>query len=224
MTTLTYQGAEATNKVFRNTFILLATTLVPTALGTFLGMSMGLPELMASSPWLSFFGFLGVAFLMIAAINALSQSAAAIPMIWVFAGVMGAVLSGVVSVALKRADGAQLVALAAIGTAAVMAGCSMYAMTTKRNFSSMGGFLFGSLLAVIAVSLLNVTVFQLPILATIIACVALVLFSAYMIYDVQQIVNGGQTNYVLATVGVYLNMVNIFSSLLQILLGLNSDD
>jgi modulator of FtsH protease len=221
--TLSYQGTEATNKVFRNTFILLATTLIPTVLGTFLALSLGLPAAMASSPWLFFLGFLGVSFVMFMAIHATARSFAAIPLLWAFAGLMGAVLSGVVSVALKRADGAQLVALAAIGTAAVMVGCSLYAMTTKRDFSSMGGFLFGSLLAVIAVSLLNVAVFQLPILATVIACVTLVLFSAYMIYDVQQIVNGGETNYVLATVGVYLNMVNIFSSLLQIFMAGDDD-
>lgn len=213
---LSYQGTKATNRVFRNTFILLATMLIPTVLGTFLGMSLGLPALMASSPWLFLIGFLAVAVVMIFAINATAHSAAAIPLVWVFAGVMGAVLSGIVSVALKRADGAQLVAMAALGTIAVMVGCSMYAMTTKRNFSSMGGFLFGTLLAVVVVSVLNVAIFQLPILATVIACISLVLFSAYMVYDVQQIVNGGETNYVLAAVNVFLNMVNIFSSLLQI--------
>lgn len=215
-TSLSYQGTEVTNRVFRNAFILLATMMVPTVLGTFLGMSLGIPALIASSPWLFFFGFLAVAFVILLAIRATAHSAVAIPIVWVFAGLMGAVLSGIVSVALKRADGAQLVAMAAMGTAAVMIGCSIYAMTTKRDFSSMGGFLFGSLLAVIVVSLLNVAVFQLPILATIIACISLVLFSAYTVYDVQQIVNGGEGNYVLAAVNVFLNMVNIFSSLLQI--------
>ena len=224
MTTLTFQGTELTNKVFRNTFILLATTLIPTVLGTFLGMSIDVPALMASSPWLFLIGFFGVAFLNIMAIRAMSHSATAIPLVWVFAGLMGAVLSGIVSVVLKRSDGAQLVALAAIGTSAIMVGCSMFAMTTKRDFSSMGGFLFGALLAIFAVSLLNIAVFQLPVLATVIACVALVLFSAYMVYDVQQIINGGETNYVIATVNVFLNMVNIFSSLLQIMNFFSSDD
>lgn len=137
---------------------------------------------------------------------------------------MGGVLSGVVSATLNFSNGAELIALAFIGTAAILLGCSSYAMTTKRDFSSMGGFLLGSLIAIIAMSFLNILFLQLPIISLAIACVAVVLFSAYLIYGVQQVVNGGETNYILATTSIYLSLINIFSSLLQIFGFLGGDD
>lgn len=220
----TFRGTTETNKVLRNTFLLLALTLIPTVGGTMAAMAMGLPAIMAASPWLSFFGFLGIAFLLIFGIHATKDSAASIPILGVFTFVMGAMLSGIVTATLGFSNGAELIGLAFIGTIAILLGCSGYAMTTKRDFSSLGGFLFGSLLAVIALGIMNVLFMQLPVLSLIIACVCIVLFSVYLIYDVQKVVNGGETNYVIATTAIYLDVINIFSSLLQILGVVGGDD
>ncbi len=219
-----FRGTAETNKVLRNTFLLLALTLIPTVFGTSIALMVGLPAMFAAHPWFSLFGFLAVAFGLLFAINATKDSWVGIPVLGVFTFVMGAVLSGIVSAALKMPHGGDMVALAFGGTIAVLVGCSTYAMTTKRDFSSLGGFLFGSLLAIIAVSFMNILFFQLSILQTIIACVSLVVFSVYLIYDVQKIVNGGETNYILATTSIYLDVVNIFSDLLQIILALSGND
>jgi FtsH-binding integral membrane protein len=224
MYSTTFRGTAETNKVLRNTFLLLALTLIPTVGGTMAAIALGLPALMAASPWLSLFAVLGVAFALIFAINATKDSALGIGVLGVFTFVMGAVLSGVVSAALKMSNGGDLVAMAFLGTAAILAGCATYASTTKRDFSSLGGFLFGSVLAIIAVSVMNVLFFQLSILALIVACVSLVLFSVYLIYDVQKVVNGGESNYIIATTAIYLDLINIFSSLLQILMSIFGND
>lgn len=224
VTSLVYQGSEASNKVLRDTFTLLATTLLPTILGAFLGVSAGLPLIIKAHPWMFLIGALIILCGLLFAIFVTADSWVSIPILWAFTGFMGLLLSSILSVALKRTDGAQLIMLAALGTIAVMLSCTVYAMTTTRDFSSMGGILFGSLIGIIVVSVLNITIFHLPVLATVITAFSLLIFSAYMIYDVQQVVNGGETNYVLATVQIYLNMINIFSDLLQLLLGALSDD
>jgi modulator of FtsH protease len=219
-----FRGTAETNKTLRNTFLLLALTLIPTIFGTFAAVSIGLPAIFAASPWLSFFGFLAVAFGLIFAIHATKDSVVGIGVLGVFTFVMGAMLSGVVSAALKMPNGGDLIATAFGGTAAILVGCSTYASTTKRDFSSLGGFLFGSVLAIIALSVMNILFFQLSVFALIIACVSVVLFSVYLIYDVQKVVNGGETNYIIATTAIYLDLVNIFSSLLQILMAITGND
>jgi modulator of FtsH protease len=220
----TFRGTAETNNVLRNTFMLLALTLIPTIGGTFAGLALGLPALFAASPWLSFFGFLAVAFGLLLAIRATQESAAAIPILGVFTFVMGAVLSSAVERTLGFSNGAQIITASAVGTIALLLGCSGYAMTTKRDFSSLGGFLFGSLIALIALSFLNILFLQLPVLQFMTACISVVLFSVYLVYDVQKVVQGGETNYIAATTSIYLDLINIFSSLLQIFGFVGGDD
>lgn len=223
MNTALIKGVLAENKVLRNTFLLLATTLPPTIGGAALGVMSNAPALLMAHPWLCLLGALVLGFVLLFLIELTADTAVAIPLLWLFAGLMGLILSGLISVALARRDGAELVTLAALGTAVVMLSCSLYAMTTKRNFSGIGAFLFGSLCAIIIVSLLNSAFFHLSILTAAITCFSLLIFSGYMVYDVQRIVNGGETNYIRAGVNLYLNMVNIFSDLLQLLM-LSDDD
>jgi modulator of FtsH protease len=218
-----FRGTAETNKVLRNTFLLLALTMIPTVFGSWAGFEMGLPAMMAESPWISLFGFLAVAMVLLFAIHATAASALAIPILGVFTFVMGANMSGILSAVLSLSNGADIIALAFMGTIGILIGCSGYAMTTKRDFSSLGGFLFGSLIALIVFGLANMF-FQLSWLALVLAFVALVLFSVYLVYDVQRVVNGGETNYILATTSIYLNLVNIFVSLLQIFGVLSGDD
>lgn len=221
--TATYQGTEETNRVLRNTFGLVALSLIPTILGSWLGMAIGIPYLMAGSPLISSLVFLAIMFGILFAIHAARNTAAAIPLMLGFTGLMGMWLSGLLSVALGREGGFELIATAGLGTAAVVTGCSMYAARTTRDFSGIGGFLFGSVLALIVVSLANIF-FQLPLLSILISVAAIVIFSALMVFDVQRVVKGGETNYVLAATSIYLNIYNIFSSLLQLLLAFYGND
>lgn len=214
-----HMGTVETNKVLRNTFALLALTLIPTIGGAWAALAMGLPAIMAASPWLSLGAFLLIAFGLIFAVQATADSAAGIPVLGAFTFVMGAVLSGVLSAALKLSNGPELIGLAFAGTAGAMVACSTYAMTTKRDFSGMGLGLFGVLIGVVIIGVLNIWL-QLSWLSLLLAAVSLVLFTFYLIYDVQQVVNGGETNYIRATMSIYLDLINIFSSLLQILIAL----
>lgn len=215
MLSIALQSTEQTNRVLRNTFLLLALTLIPTIFGGFTAAAIGIPALMASSPLLSFLGFLAIAAVLLFGIHANSDNYVGIGLLGLFTFVMGGVLSGGVTAALSLPNGAGVVAMAIIGTISVMIGCSLYAMTTKRDFSGLGGFLFGAVIALVVVSLANIY-FQLSLLHLAISVVALLVFSIYLVYDVQQVVSGRETNYVIATVSIYLDLVNIFSSLLNI--------
>lgn len=223
MRTYALRGTAETNKVLRNTFALLALTLLPTVLGVFVGMDLGLPAMAAESPWLTLLGMLAVSIALLFGIYATATSAMAVPLTLLFTFVMGASLSTSISVVLGAANGGAIIALAALGTAGLLVGCSIYAMTTTKDFSGMGSWLLGALLAVIVVSVANIFIGA-GWLALLLAIVTLILFSVFLVYDVQQVVNGGETNYVLATVAIYLDLINIFSSLLQILFSFVGDD
>ena len=220
---IAFRGTAETNKVLRNTFALLALTLIPTIFGSWAGFALGLPALMAASPWMSLLAFILIAFVLIGVISSLRNSVAAIPVLGVFTFVMGAMLSGSLSAVLKLGNGGDIIALAFMGTVGMLIGCTMYASTTKRDFSGMRSFLFGALIAVIVVGLANMF-FQLSWLALVLAFASFALFTVYLIYDVQQVVNGGEDNYILATLSIYLNLFNIFSSLLQIFGFFGGDD
>lgn len=223
MNTLSYRAAE-TNKTLRNTFILVALSLIPTVFGVYGAMALGLPAIMSTSPWLTLGGFLLLAFGLIAAIHSMSHSGTVFIPLTGLALLMGAMLSTSIQSVLGFSNGADLIAMAFGGTVVILLGCGSYAATTKRDFSSLGGFLFGSLLAVIAVGVANMFL-QIPVLGLVLSFAVLALFSAYLVYDIQRIVQGGETNYVIAAVSVYLNLINIFSSLLNILsIFGNSDD
>lgn len=222
-TSIPLRGTAETNKVLRNTFALLALSLLPTVGGAWLGMTLGVPVAMAASPLVSSLIFLAVMFGVLFGINVVRNSAAAVPLMLGFTGLMGMWLSGLLSAVLSMSNGVELISMAGLGTAAVVAGCSIYATTTKRDFSGMGGFLFGSVIALIVVGLANIF-FQLPLLSIILSIAAVIIFSAFMVFDVQRVVNGGETNYVLAATSIYLNIYNIFSSLLQLLAIFSGDD
>lgn len=210
-----------TNQTLRNTFMLLTVTLLPTILGAWLGMFTGFNAVVGAHPIISFIGFLVVLFGLIYAIDYTSDSGLGVVLLLVFTSFMGLMMSGAIEHALSLNNGHLIVTQAIAGTAAVTFSCGIYAMLTKRDFSSWGGALFGILIALIIVSFLNLWL-QLPFLSLVISIVGVLLFSAYLIYDVQRVVNGGETNYVLATLSIYLDVMNIFINLLNILS--SSDD
>ena len=210
-------SAARENPVLRNAFGLLALSMIPTAVGAAFAMSLGIPAMMMASPLIASLVFLAVMFGMLFMISANSDSALGVVFMLMFTFLAGMWLSGILSVALAMTNGWQMIMTAALGTAGVVTGCSIYAMNTKRDFSSMGGFLFGSMIALIVVSLANIF-FQMPLLSILISIAAIVIFSLFMVFDVQRVVRGGETNYVMAATSIYLNIYNIFSSLLNLLM------
>ena len=220
---LTLERGYARNNVMRNTYWLLALSLVPTILGAYLGISLGFTALVAGSPILSFLLFLVIAFAFIFGIHATKDSALGIVVLLGFTGFMGMVMSPMLNHYLNRSDGVQLIALAAGGTSAIFAGMAFLSTVIKRDISHWGKFLFIGLILLIVAMLANIFL-QLTALALTISVIAVGLFSAYLLYDLKQVVDGGETNYITATLSIYLDLINIFQHLLQIFGIMSSND
>lgn len=214
-------GVLETNRTLRNTFMLLSITLIPTIIGVWFGMTSGLNAWMTLHPIMGVLSFIGVMMLLMFCVAMTKESFFGVFFLLVFTFVMGSMLSTAIENVLKVPNGSLIVAQAAIGTIVVTFTCGLYAMVTKRDFSSIGGALFGMLIGIIVVSMLNMWL-QLPFLNLVISCVALCVFSLYLIFDIQSGVNGGETNYIMLTMNIYLDIINIFINLLSILS--NTDD
>lgn len=208
-------SAEQSNKVLRNTYALLALSFVVSAIGAFVSMAMHLPSIAG-------LGLTLVGFAMLFVVNKFADSAKGLPAMFVFALVMGAALGPMLNRYLALSNGAELVTQALVATAAIFAGLSLYATTTKKDFSFMGGFLLTGLILAIVAGIANIF-FQIPALSIVISSVIVFLMSGFILYDTGRIVNGGETNYIRATLSMYLNLYNMFTSLLM-LLGLSNDD
>jgi modulator of FtsH protease len=135
---------------------------------------------------------------------------------------MGLMLSRILQVALGFSNGGTLIAMAAGGTGAIFFALAGVAATTKRDFSGLGKFLFAGMILVLVAALANIF-FQIPALSLAIAALAVVIFSAYILYDINRIVQGGETNYISATLAVYLDVYNVFVSLLQLLMAFSGE-
>jgi modulator of FtsH protease len=220
--TTTYEAgyglAADRNKVLRNTYLLLALSMIPTAVGALAGISM---HFMLRG-WLGPLLFLGVSFGAFFAIEKTKNSPVGVAILLAWTGFMGLWLSQMLQIALRFANGGQLIAIAAGGTAAIFFTLAGIATVTKRDFSFMGKFLMVGLVLTVIASLANLY-FQMPALMLTISVVAVLIFSAYILYDVSQIVNGGETNYVTATLQLYLDVYNIFVSLLNLLMAFSGD-
>jgi FtsH-binding integral membrane protein len=203
-------------RVLRNTYALLALSLLPTVAGAWLGIQANF-SLLAGSPVLGFVLFLAIAFGFFWGIERTKNSGWGVALLLGFTFFMGLMLSGLLRVALGLANGGQLIALAGGGTAAVMFAMAGVATTSKRDFSNMGKFLFVALIALLVAVVANLFL-QIPALALTISTLAVVLFSAFLLYDLSRIVNGGETNYISATLAVYLSLYNIFANLLSLLM------
>ncbi len=202
-------------RVLRNTYWLLALSLVPTVAGAWLGISFNIAPIFFSGI-LGALLFMAVAFGFIFAIQRFRNSTTGVVLLLGFTFFMGLMLSGILGLTLSRTGGPQIVALAAGGTAAVFLAMGAVATTIKRDISNWGKFLFIGLVMLIVASLANIFL-QLPALSITISVIALGIFSAYLLFDLNRIVRGGETNYVTATLSVYLDLYNIFVNLLSIL-------
>lgn len=204
--------ASTRNKVLRNTYLLLALSMIPTALGALAGMSMHFMLRGWAGPLL----FLGVSFGAFFAIEKTKNSPAGVAILLAYTGFMGLWLSQMLQMVMRFSNGGQLIAMAAAGTATIFVTLATIATVTKKDFSFMGKFLFVGLVLLVLASLANIF-FAIPALSLTISVIATLIFSAYILYDVSEIVNGGETNYISATLRLYLDVYNIFVSLLNLL-------
>ena len=215
---VTREFAVQQNKVLRNTYLLLALSMVPTIIGAVIGVRMGF-SFFAGSPGTSFLVFMGIAFAFMYGIKRTQNSSMGVVLLLAFTFFMGMMLSLILQVALMFSNGPFLIATAAGGTGAIFFTLAGIATVTKKDFSFMGKFLFVGLVLVILAMIGNIF-FQIPALALTISGVALLIFSGYILYDISRIVHGGETNYISATLHVYLDIYNIFVHLLNILMAL----
>jgi modulator of FtsH protease len=205
------------NRVLRNTYWLLALTMVPTIAGAFAGTQFNLARVFMAYPIAAPLLMFGVMIGSLFVVTALRNSVWGVVALFGFTFIAGLALTPILTYAAGFSNGAQLVALAGGMTAAIFFAMAAIATVTKKDFSFMGKFLFVGLILLIVTMLANLF-FQIPALSLALSAIAVLLFSAYILYDVSRIVNGGETNYVMATMSLFLNVYNLFVSLLNLLL------
>ena len=209
------------NKVLRNTYMMLALTMIPTIIGAAIGTSINF-SFMAQHPIIGSLLMFGAMMGLMFAVAALRNSAWGVVALLGFTLVAGLFLGPILQVALHLRNGAQLIGLAAGGTGIIFASLATIATVSKKDFSFMGKFLFIGLILLIVASLANLF-FAIPALSLTISSIAVLIFSAYILYDVSRIVHGGETNYVMATLGLYLSIYNLFVNLLSLLMAFSGE-
>lgn len=212
----TVATAQTRNRVLRNTYALLALSMVPTVIGAWLGVAMGFTFL-EGSPFMGAIIFLAIAFGFFWAIEKNKDTGVGVLLLLAFTFFMGVMLSRLIGMTLGNySNGATLIMGAFGGTAAIFTVMASIATVSKKDFSGMSKFLFIGVILLILASLSNIWL-QIPALMLTLMVVAIAIFSAFILVDVQRVVNGGETNYVVATLGIYLSVYNIFSNLLALL-------
>lgn len=207
----TTEGAIlSANKVLRNTYLLLAMTLLFSALTAGLGMVMEMPPL---NPWLTLALYFGLLF----ATSAARNSAWGLLLVFLLTGFLGLTLGPILNLYLRAfANGHALVMTALGGAGVVFASLSGYVLSSRKNFSYMGGFLFaGMLVALLAV--IGALVFDLPALSLAVSAISILLMSGLILFETSNIIHGGETNYIMATVSLYVAIYSLFVNLLHLL-------
>jgi modulator of FtsH protease len=207
-------SVEQRNKVLRNTYWLLAISLVPTVAGAWLGVATGITA--ALSGGLGLIVFLGGAFGFIYAIEKTKNSAAGVPVLLGFTFFMGLMLSRMIAMVLGFKNGPDLIMTAFGGTAGVFFVMAALSSVIKRSLEGMGKWLFVGALAIMVGGIINIFVGSTAGMMAI-SVLSIGVFSAYMLYDLKRIVDGGETNYITATLALYLDVMNVFQSLLALL-------
>ncbi len=210
------ESVLATNRVIRNTYMLLSMTLLFAAITAAASVAMRLPH---PGLIITLVGYFGLLF----AISKFRDSGLGVALVFALTGFMGYTLGPIVSHYLGLPNGGQTVMMAMGGTAAIFLGLSGYALSTRKDFSFMGGFLMvGILLAFLAG--LAAIFFEIPALSLTVAAAFVLLMSGLILYETSNIIHGGETNYVMATVTLFVSIFNLFTSLLQLLGLANSSD
>jgi modulator of FtsH protease len=202
------------NRVLRNTYWLLALSLLPTVLGAWVGLSTGIAQMM--SPGISLIVFLVGAFGLIYGIEKTKHSSTGVYLLLAFTFFMGLMLSRLLAMVLGFRNGPSLVMTAFGGTAVIFFAMASLSTVIKRDLSGMGKFLFVGALVVFVGFLVNFFLQSSALMLTLLV-VCLGVFSAFMLYDIKRVIDGGETNYVSATLAIYLDIYNVFQSLLALL-------
>jgi len=217
-TTSGYRGAGALvverNRVLRNTYWLLALSMIPTVLGAWIGLSTGIAR--AMTPGISLIVFLVGAFGFMFAIEKTKNSAAGVPMLLGFTFFMGLMLSRLLGAVLGLSNGSSLIMVAFAGTGTVFFGMASLSSIIKRDLSTMGKWLFIGAVMVFVAMLANFFIQSSALMLTLMV-LAIGIFSAFILYDLKRVRDGEETNYISATLGVYLSLYNVFQSLLALL-------
>ena len=212
-----YSGAvssvEQRNRVLRNTYWLLALSMVPTVLGAWIGVTTGLTR--ALSPMMGLVVFMAGAFGFMYAIEKTKNSAAGVPVLLGFTFFMGLMLSRLVGAVLGLSNGASLIMMSFAGTGAIFLGMATMSSIIKRDLGSMGKFLFIGVIMLLVAGIANVFIQSSALMITL-SVLAIGIFSAFILYDLKRVKDGEETNYITATLSVYLSLYNVFQSLLAI--------
>jgi len=213
------RGAEravSSNKVLKNTYMLLSATLIFSALMAGLSMVLAVPS------WMYMVSVIGAMLLGMFVLPRTANSSSGVGILFVITGLLGFGLGAILSIYLALPKGPQIIGTAFAGTGLIFLGLSGYALTSKRDFSFMGGFLFAGVMVVFLAAIANIFL-AMPALSLAVSGGIILLMSGFILFDTSRIINGGETNYIMATYGLYLSIFNIFISLLQIL-GIMSDE
>jgi modulator of FtsH protease len=213
---LSIKSALSTNKVLKNTYMLLGLTLAFSALCAGVAMAVGFPPL----PW---FLSLGIMFGLLFLVNRTANSGWGLVTVFLFTGFMGAHLGPMLTFYFATPGGSELVLQALGGTALVFFSLSAYALTTRKDFSYMAGFLMVGLIVAIVASIANIFL-AIPAMSLAISAAVVLIMSGLILFDTSRIINGGETNYIRATVSLYLDIYNLFIHLLHLLTALSGDD
>ncbi len=206
-------SATETNRVLRNTFLLLALSMIPTVAGAWLGVALKLPIPGGFIGFAIFFaGVMGFQF----AIHRFRDSSIGVVILLVFTFFMGLMLSRMLGSVMNFKNGSSLIMMAFGGTAAILTGMAMTGMMIKSSLTGMGKFLYIGMWSAVVLGVIAL-VFQIPMLMIAITGLVLVIFSLYIMYDVNQIVTGGETNYIIAATQLYIDVFSVFQSLLALL-------
>ena len=216
MNTAGMDSVLSTNKVLKNTYMLLSMTLLFSAFTAGISMAMGLPHGAALVLMLVGFGLLFV-------VHKMADTSKGLLAIFAFTGVMGASIGPMLNHYMSMPGGPSLVMQALGGTAVVFFGLSAYALTTRKDFSFMGGFLMVGLLVAVVAMIANIFL-AIPALSLTISAAVVMIMSGLILFDTSRIINGGETNYIRATVGLYLSIYNLFIHMLHLLTAFGGDD
>ena len=216
--TISHQGQQSTlstNKVLRNTYSLLSMTLMFSALTAGVSMALNLPH---PGILLTLVGYFGLLFLT----AKYRDSGVGLAFVFALTGFMGYTLGPILNAYMGLANGAQIVTTAMAGTGAIFLGLSGYVLTSRKDFSFMGGFLVTGILVAFMAGL-GALIFEMPGLSLAVSAMFILLMSGLILYETSNIIHGGETNYIMATVSLYVSIFNLFTSLLH-LLGFMSGD
>jgi modulator of FtsH protease len=210
-------SALATNKVLRNTYMLLSMTLLFSGLTAALSMFLNMP------PMTYLVSVIGGMVIAMFVLPRFANSPAGIGIVFLITGMLGFGLGPMLSMYAALPNGGSIITLSLGGTGVIFLGLSAYALATQKDFSFLGGFLMVGILLVLIAAVANIFL-AIPAMSLAISAVVIMIMSGFILYDTSRIIHGGETNYVLATIGLYMTIFNIFISLLQILGIMGNDD